>query len=58
MGLFAHQLARLSGAYVVGTARQARNEALVRQEEHITGPFMSLLRRDMVTFDHVRERDI
>ena len=31
VGLFAHQLARLSGAYVVGTARQARNEALVRE---------------------------
>jgi NADPH2:quinone reductase len=31
VGLFAHQLARLSGAYVVGTARHARNEALVRK---------------------------
>src|SRR5438105_9014964 len=31
VGLFAHQLARLSGAYVVGTARNARNEALVRE---------------------------
>lgn len=31
VGLFAHQLAMLSGAYVVGTARQARNEALVRE---------------------------
>jgi NADPH:quinone reductase len=31
VGLFANQLARLSGAYVVGTARQARNEALVRE---------------------------
>ncbi len=31
VGLFAHQLARQSGAYVVGTARQARNEALVRE---------------------------
>jgi NADPH2:quinone reductase len=31
VGLFAHQLARLSGAYVVGTARQARHEALVRE---------------------------
>src|SRR5207248_2284543 len=31
VGLFAHQLAKLSGAYVVGTARQARNEALVRE---------------------------
>ena len=31
VGLFAHQLARLSGAYVVGTARHTRNEALVRE---------------------------
>jgi NADPH:quinone reductase-like Zn-dependent oxidoreductase len=31
VGLFAHQLARQSGAYVVGTARHARNEALVRE---------------------------
>lgn len=31
VGLFTHQLARLSGAYVVGTARHARNEALVRE---------------------------
>ncbi|QBD74951.1 alcohol dehydrogenase [Ktedonosporobacter rubrisoli] len=31
VGLFAHQLARLSGAYVVGTARQSRHEALVRE---------------------------
>ncbi|GHO56369.1 zinc-binding dehydrogenase [Ktedonobacter robiniae] len=31
VGLFAHQLARRSGAYVVGTARQTRNEALVRE---------------------------
>jgi NADPH:quinone reductase-like Zn-dependent oxidoreductase len=31
VGLFAHQLARLSGAYVVGTARHAGNEALVRE---------------------------
>jgi NADPH:quinone reductase-like Zn-dependent oxidoreductase len=30
VGLFAHQLAKLSGAYVVGTVRQARHEALVR----------------------------
>src|SRR5947209_13459201 len=30
VGLFAHQIARLSGAYVVGTARHWRNEALVR----------------------------
>lgn len=31
VGLFAHQLAKLSGAYVVGTARQTRNEAVVRE---------------------------
>jgi NADPH:quinone reductase-like Zn-dependent oxidoreductase len=31
VGLFAHQLARLSGASVVGTVRQARNEAVVRE---------------------------
>ena len=31
VGLFAHQLTRLSGAYVVGTVRQTRNEALVRE---------------------------
>ena len=31
VGLFAHQFARLSGAYVVGTARQASHEALVRE---------------------------
>jgi NADPH:quinone reductase len=31
VGLFAHQLARLSGAYIVGTTRQAHNEALVRE---------------------------
>ena len=31
VGLFAHQLARQSGAYVVGTARHAHNEALVRE---------------------------
>lgn len=31
VGLFAHQLARLGGAYVVGTVRQARNEASVRE---------------------------
>jgi NADPH:quinone reductase len=30
VGFFAHQLARLSGAYTVGTARQASNEAFVR----------------------------
>jgi NADPH:quinone reductase-like Zn-dependent oxidoreductase len=31
VGLFAHQLAQRSSAYIVGTARQARNEALVRE---------------------------
>ncbi|GHO94292.1 oxidoreductase [Reticulibacter mediterranei] len=31
VGLFAHQLAKLSGAYVVGTARRAQNAALVRE---------------------------
>jgi NADPH:quinone reductase-like Zn-dependent oxidoreductase len=31
VGLFTHQLAKLSGAYVVGTARQARHETLVRE---------------------------
>src|ERR1700737_3422212 len=44
VGLFAHQLARLSGAYVVGTARQARHEALVREagaDEVIVGDDIS-----------------
>jgi NADPH2:quinone reductase len=31
VGLFAHQLARRSSAYIVGTARQARHEAVVRE---------------------------
>jgi NADPH:quinone reductase-like Zn-dependent oxidoreductase len=31
VGHFAHQLARLSGASIVGSVRQARNEALVRE---------------------------
>jgi NADPH:quinone reductase len=31
VGLFAHQLARRSSAYIVGTARQTRDEALVRE---------------------------
>ena len=31
VGLFAHQLARRSGAFVVGTARDARNEVVVRE---------------------------
>jgi NADPH2:quinone reductase len=44
VGLFAHQLARLSGAYVVGTARHASNEALVREagaDEVIVGDDIS-----------------
>jgi NADPH:quinone reductase len=44
VGLFTHQLARLSGAYVVGTARQARHEALVREagaDEVIVGDDIS-----------------
>jgi NADPH2:quinone reductase len=44
VGLFAHQLARLSGAYVVGTVRHARNEALVREagaDEVIVGDDLS-----------------
>ena len=44
VGLFTHQLARLSGAYVVGTARQARHEALVREagaDEVIVGDDLS-----------------
>lgn len=31
VGLFAHQLAKNSGAFVVGTSRQARHEAMVRE---------------------------
>jgi NADPH:quinone reductase-like Zn-dependent oxidoreductase len=31
VGLFAHQLARRSSAYIVGTARQTHNEAFVRE---------------------------
>lgn len=31
VGLFAHQFARLGGAFVVGTARQTRHEAVVRE---------------------------
>ncbi len=31
VGLFTHQLAKLSGAYIVGTVRNAHNEALVRE---------------------------
>jgi NADPH:quinone reductase len=44
VGLFTHQLARLSGAYVVGTVRQARHEALVREagaDEVIVGDDLS-----------------
>jgi NADPH2:quinone reductase len=44
VGLFAHQLARLSGAYVVGTARHERNAALVREagaDEVIIGDDLS-----------------
>ncbi|HZR39120.1 MAG TPA: zinc-binding dehydrogenase [Ktedonobacteraceae bacterium] len=44
VGLFAHQLARLSGAYIVGTARQTRHEALVREagaDEVIVGDDLS-----------------
>jgi NADPH:quinone reductase-like Zn-dependent oxidoreductase len=44
VGLFAHQLARLGGASIVGTARQARNEALVREagaDEVIVGDDLS-----------------
>lgn len=44
VGLFAHQLARQSGAYVVGTARHARNEALVSEagaDEVIVGDDIS-----------------
>ena len=44
VGLFAHQLARLSGAYVVGTARHDRNEALVCEagaDEVIVGEDLS-----------------
>ncbi len=47
VGLFAHQLARQSGAYVVGTARHARNEALVREagaDEVIVGDDISQAR--------------
>jgi NADPH2:quinone reductase len=44
VGHFAHQLARISGAYIVGTARQARNEAVVREagaDEVIVGDDLS-----------------
>jgi NADPH:quinone reductase-like Zn-dependent oxidoreductase len=44
VGLFAHQLARRSGAFVVGTARHAHNEAVVREagaDEVIVGDDLS-----------------
>jgi NADPH2:quinone reductase len=44
VGLFAHQLARHSGAYVIGTARNVRYEALVREagaDEVIVGDDIS-----------------
>lgn len=44
VGLFAHQLARLGGAFIVGTARQASNEAVVREagaDEVIVGDDLS-----------------
>lgn len=47
VGLFAHQLARHSGAYVVGTARTVRNEAIVREagaDEVIMGDDISSAR--------------
>jgi NADPH:quinone reductase-like Zn-dependent oxidoreductase len=47
VGLYAHQLARLSGAYVVGTARQPRHEALVREagaDEVVVGEDVSQAR--------------
>jgi NADPH:quinone reductase-like Zn-dependent oxidoreductase len=47
VGLYAHQLARLSGAYVVGSVRDPRHEALVREagaDEIVVGEDMSLAR--------------
>ncbi len=44
VGLFAHQLARQSGAYIVGTTRNAQNEALARKvgaDEVIVGDDLS-----------------
>jgi NADPH:quinone reductase len=44
VGLFAHQLAKLSGAFVVGMARNTRNEAVVREagaDEVIVGDDLS-----------------
>jgi len=47
VGLFAHQLAKISGAHIVGTARDVRNEALVREagaDEVIVGDDISPVR--------------
>jgi NADPH2:quinone reductase len=47
VGLFAHQLASSSGAFVVGTSRQARNEAVVRAlgaDEVVIGEDLSAAR--------------
>ena len=47
VGFFAHQLARLSGAYIVGTTRNAQYEALVRKagaDEVIVGDDLSQAR--------------
>jgi NADPH:quinone reductase len=47
VGLFAHQLARSSGAFVVGTARRARDEAVVRAlgaDEVVVGEDISAAR--------------
>jgi NADPH:quinone reductase-like Zn-dependent oxidoreductase len=47
IGLFAHQLASRSGAYVVGTSRQARHEAVVRAlgaDEVVIGEDLSAAR--------------
>lgn len=47
VGLFAHQLARSSGAFVVGTARRARDEVVVRAlgaDEVVVGEDISAAR--------------
>ncbi len=47
VGLFAHQLARQAGAYVVGTARTSQREALVREvgaDEVVVGDDISVAR--------------
>ncbi|MET7998865.1 zinc-binding dehydrogenase [Amycolatopsis sp. NPDC005232] len=44
VGLFAHQLAKNSGAFVVGTSRQARHEVMVRElgaDEVVVGEDLS-----------------